>query len=278
MTSIHNIKSSTDNNLYNFLNGNRAHHTVPEERGFHTTGNVGSLYNVNPQTLQNVNEGIMFNPGNLTNHSETIIGMLHSPNNNWSTSKNRQPQTPRLYCNEQPLSELLPHYPNGTPNVILNPICNLTLNGVAAPQLAGISTMGVNSANMINNPLNDIGHELHTYGYANKYGTRALGQGRNACEELTPGLNVPPLKLEKNRNRAYISNPGTIHEEIPLYQVGDWSDAEKFPQNFINEFNQNVGFGCYKGPKPPLPPGPLPPGPLPPGPSPHPSPGSQLRS
>ena len=272
MTSIHQNKSAKNLNLLNFLNGKRATaYTVPEEIGFQITGNIGSLLNSHPAKLASINEGILFNPKNHTDSYNTIIGRVHPMKKDWTVlhKNEEQPPTPSLYCNEKPLSELMPFYPNGIPNKILNPTCDMTIDGVASPTLAGISMMGGNDPNMFNNPYNDIGHEINAYGIANKYGTRALGQGKNSCEKLTDGLNVPPLKVENNNQGAYVANPAL---SLPgqknlqdLYAVGNWTDPKLFPNNFINEFNQNVGQGC-DGPGPGPGPGPSP------GPSPSPSP------
>ena len=276
MTSIHENKSSKDINLFNFLNGKRATaYTVPEEIGFQTTGNIGSLLNSHPAKLASVNEGILFNPTNRTDSSQTIVGRVHPMKNDWTVlhKSEEQPPTPLLYCDEQPLSELLPFYPptpdypNGVPNKILNPTCNMTIDGVASPTLAGISMMGGNDPNMFNNPHNDIGHQINAYGFANENGTRAIGEGKFACLELTEGLNVPPLKVQSNNHGAYIASPAL---SLPgqtdlqdLYAVGNWTDPNKFPNNFINTFNQHVGEGCDgpgpgpgPGPRPPIPRGP----------------------
>ena len=249
MTSINEIKSSKDINLFNFLNGARATaYTVPEEIGFQTTGNIGSLLNSNPAKLATINDGLLFNPTNRTDSSDTIIGRVHPMNNDWAVLEREQPPTPKLYCDEKPLSELAPFYPNGVPNKILNPTCNMTIDGVASPTLAGISMMGGNYSNMFNNPHNDIGHQINAYGHANIYGTRALGEGKSSCQQITEGLNVPPLRVQNNNHGAYISSP---YISLPgqkdlqdLYAVGNWTDPEKFPNNFINTFNQNVGQGC----------------------------------
>lgn len=249
MTSIHENKSSKDLNLFNFLNGKRATaYTVPEEIGFQTTGNIGSLLNTHPTKLASINDGILFNPTNRTDSKETIVGRVHPMKNDWKVLHAEQPPTPQLYCDEQPLSDLMPFYPNGVPNKILNPTCNMTIDGVASPTLAGISMMGGNNPNMFNNPHNDIGHQINAYGFANEHGTRALGEGKVACQELTEGLNVPPLKVQNNNNGAYIASPAL---SLPgqtdlqdLYAVGNWSDPNKFPNNFINIFNQHVGEDC----------------------------------
>ena len=260
MTSIHENKSLKDINLFNFLNGTRAtSYTVPEEMGFQTTGNIGSLLNSHPAKLGNIYDGIMFNPTNRTDSSHTIIGRVHPMKNDWTVlgKNDEQPPTPQLYCNEQPLSELMPFYPNGVPNKILNPTCNMTINGVASPTLAGISMMGGNDPDMFNNPHNDIGHQINAYGHANEYGTRALGQGKVACQGLTEGLNVPPLRVQNNNHGAYIASPDI---SLPgqtdlqdLYAVGNWADPEKFPNNFINTFNENVGESCNVPPVHPVP-------------------------
>ena len=78
MTSISEHKNFKDINLLNFLNGVRStSYTIPEEMGFPTTGNIGSLLNSNPLKLKNIYDGIMFNPTNKTNSNETIVGRIH---------------------------------------------------------------------------------------------------------------------------------------------------------------------------------------------------------
>ena len=261
MTSIHENKSYIDLNLFNFLNGKRATaYTVPEEIGFQTTGNIGALLNSHPAKLASINEGILFNPTNRTDSRETIIGRVHPMKNDWTVLHAEQPPTPQLYCDEQPLSELLPSYPNGVPNIILNPTCNMTIDGVASPTLAGISMMGGNDPKMFNNPDIDIGHQINAYGIAKEHGTRALGEGKVACQELTEGLNVPPLIVQSNNHGAYIASPNDPSGQTDLqdlYAVGNWTDPNKFPNNFINRFNQHVGEGC-DGPGPSPGPGPGP--------------------
>ena len=260
MTSIHEIKNLTGPNLLNFLEGKRAFvytepdgkrvfgYTEPEEKGFHTTGNIGALLNSHPNKLHSIKDGILFNPTNLTNSNNTLIGRVHPMKNDWRILTATEPNTETFYCDEQPLSELLPHYPNGVPNIILNPTCNMTIGGLASPTLAGISLMGINNPDVLNNATNDIGHQLNAYGFANKNGTRALGEGKNSCQKLTAGLNVPPLKVQENRNDSYIASPAlSLPGETniqDLYQVGNWTDPRLFPNNFINEFNNYVGEGC----------------------------------
>lgn len=241
-TNLNDVKSSKDLNLLNFINGTRGtDYTVPEERGFHTTGNIGALLNSNPNYMRSIHDGLLLNPKNTTVHSETIIGRIDADKHNWNILTNLQPETPLIYCNHQQLSELLPYYPNGAPNVYLTPNCNMQLDNVASPTLAGIATTFVNNPNVLNNPNNNIGHELQTYGFANNNGMRALSQGKNACQELNNGLNVPNLRVDKNDNSAYIANPAQFSEDVPLYQVGNWPDHTS---NFLTEFNHYAGVGC----------------------------------
>lgn len=253
MTSIEYIKNNKEVSLLNFVNGVRsADYTVPEERGFLTTGNIGSLLNSSPCYLNEIHDGILINNGNQTDHSETYIGRIHPMKNDWVPLKRAQPSTPRQYCNEQPLSELLPYYPNtaspenpkGIPNYLLNPNCNLQLGGVAAPQVYGGTTAFVNNPDVVNNPYNDIGYELEPYGIAQSNGMRALSQGKNSCNKLSPGLNVPNLKTEQNNKGAFVTKPTTFNEIVPLYQTGDWTS--QVPNNFLKNFNDNVGVGCIQ--------------------------------
>jgi hypothetical protein len=267
MTDIKNIRNNNNLGLNNFLNGHIAEkYTVPEEIGFHITGNIGALLNTNPRKLESVKEGIMFNPYNYTDSSDTFIGKVHAAKHDWVQQKIAQPNTPLLHYNERQTSDLLPLYPNGIPNLNLTPSPNMTLNGYASPTIAGITTFGVNNPDVLNTSSNDIGNELNTYGHANVNGTRALSQGRVSCQKLTQGLNVPELRVEHNIRGAYVANPIKTHPNIPLYQVGDWTTH--MPNNFIKEYNNHVGQYCNGYPPHPHPtPGPGP------GPSPGPSPG-----
>ena len=57
MTSIEHIKNANDNSLFRFLNGHRAEaYVVPEEKGFHTTGNIGALLNSSPGFLNQIKD------------------------------------------------------------------------------------------------------------------------------------------------------------------------------------------------------------------------------
>ncbi len=237
--------TSIDNNLnlYDFIQGQRANTVNKEESGFRINGNIGSLLNSNPHYLKSIHEGILYPGANITNHSENIIGRIHAMKHDWKELKKTAPDTPLLYCNNQYKSELLPNYPNGIHNKVLSPNCNMMLGNVASPTLYGETTAFVNDPDILNNPVNNIGHEIQAYGIANKYGMRALGQGKNACEPLENGYNVPTLKVQKNKNGSYISKPISVHSDIPLYQVGDWT---KIKPNFLSEFNDNVGEDCQK--------------------------------
>ena len=96
--------------------------------------------------------------------------------------------------------------------------------------------MKFNDAELINDARNNIGHELETYGIANKSGTRVIGQGRSSCDKLLPGYNVPSLKTVENNN-SYYSTPVSFSPHIPLYQVGNWTENTN---NFLKTFNENV--------------------------------------
>lgn len=246
-SSKHN-KIHNNTSLYDFLKGEIAdHYTVPEEQGFHMTGNIGSLFNSNPSYLNSIYDGIVLNPKNQTDGSNTLIGRIKPSKKDWQVLKQSQPTTPCLYCDEQPLSELLPYYPNteskehpnGIPNRLLNPNCNLKLGTNASPTVAGIALTGLNNYNVLNNPENDIGHELDPYGIATPNGLRVIGQGKYSTDKLGPGLSVPNLKVERNTNSGkYVANPSNQFSNIPgvpLYQTGNW--PEEVPHNFIQNFN-----------------------------------------
>ena len=236
MTGIDNL------NLYNFIEGQRANTVNKEEAGFRVNGNIGSLLNSNPDALKSIHEGILYPGSGVTDHSENIIGRIHLTKHNWRPLKETAPDTPLLYCNNnQRNSELLPTYPNGIPNKVLSPDRNMMLGNVASPTLYGETTAFVNDPNVLNNLVNNIGHEVQAYGIVNQYGMRALGQGKNACQKLENGNNVPTLQVQKNNNGAYISKLISVDPNIPLYQVGDWTEIKP---NFLSEFNDNVGKGC----------------------------------
>jgi hypothetical protein len=224
-------------NLYNFIKGDIANnYTVPEERGFLIQGNVGSLLNTNDNHLKSIQQGLMINRVNKTNDSETFINKIHPAKADWEVGDVMQPATPMKYCqNNIVQSELLPNYPNGVKNNVLSPTCDLTLGNVGSPTLYGASTFGINDPNVINNACNNIGHEIETYGEANMYGSRALGQGKSAVQGLQAGYNVPDLYTNKVKG-AYITKPGTFNKDVPLYQVGDWTTI---PGNFLYNFNNN---------------------------------------
>jgi hypothetical protein len=247
MTSIHSIPNTDNINLYEFLKGKRSNdYTVKEEHGLPTTGNIQALLNSDPNTLKNISEGILFNSAIYTNDDETIIGKINATKKDWTPLKKSQPKTPILYCNQSPNSDLLPIYPSGFHNKVLNPNCNMMIDGTTSVTLAGISTFGVTDPSILNNPYNDIGHELNPYGIATEYGTRVLSEGKYACENIGAGLNVPSLKTHRNNNGAFYAKPTQIDDEIPLYQTGDWKDESVFPGNFFSEFNDSVGVGCTK--------------------------------
>ena len=227
------------NNLYNFTNGDIAdNYTIKEERGFPIQGAIGSILNSNDNVLKNINDGLFLNIKNKTDHSHDMINTIFPRTMNhdglYSNPHHEQPDTPLLYCDTSiKTSELLEQYPNGVPNKFIAPNCFLKVNNVLSPTLYGASTFGLNDVDILNNPNNNIGHEIENFGSANKYGSRAIGQGRNACKELMPGYNVPSL-YTNNNNNSYISEPGTFDKDVPLYQVGDWT---KQPDNFMYEFN-----------------------------------------
>lgn len=236
MTSI-----DSNLNLYDFIQGQRAKTINQEESGFRINGNIGSLLNSNPRDLKNIHEGIIYSNANITDHSNNILGRVHAMKNDWKQLEKTAPDTPLLYCNYQYNSELLPTYPNGIPNKVLSPDCNMMIGNTASPTLYGETTAFVNDHNVLNNPINNIGHEVQPYGFSNQYGMRALGQGKNACQKLENGNNVPILKVQNNNNGSYISNPVSVHSDIPLYQVGNWTEVKP---NFLSEFNDNIGEGC----------------------------------
>ena len=256
MTSIDNIKNSKDTSnisVLNFLNGERSSaYVVPEEKGFITTGNIGALLNTSSCHLDKIYDGIVLNTRNNTDHSDTFIGRIKSSRNDWTELKQQHPETPKLYCNEQQLSELLPYYPNteseeqpyGIPNVLLNPNCNMQISGVAAPQVYGGTSAFVNNPSVLNNPYNDIGHELQAYGIAENNGLRVLSQSKVSCDKLGEGLNVPNLRVHSSNTGAYIASPYLFHPDFPLYSVGDWTTLETETPNFLQEFNNNAGKSC----------------------------------
>lgn len=249
MTSVHNIQNHNNLNLYDFIEGNRAHTVNKEETGFRVNGNVGSLLNSSKAIQKKIYDGLLFPGPGITDHSNNIIGNIHPMKNDWTMLKNSAPNTPLIYCNKQHNSELLPQYPsslspqypNGLSNVLLSPDCNMQIDGMASPTLYGETTAFVNTPAVFSNPINNIGHEVQAYGIANQHGMRALGEGKYACQKLENGHNVPTLKVEQNKNGAYISKPISVHPDVPLYPAGNWPEVTN---NFLNEFNDHVGRGC----------------------------------
>lgn len=240
------------NPLNKFMEGNIAENYInKEEKGFPIQGTIGPILNVNPQNNFNkINDGLVVNPlfktidpgfsnRNDFLNSENNIGInqISPTDNNWVNPKIKQPRTPITYCKDDQVSELLPRYPNGIVNKNLYPNCEtLTLDNKGSPLLYGASTFGINDSSLLNNPNNNIGHEVNTFGLANQTGSRALGQGKTACKKMLPGFNVPSLEVSKNENGAYISSPVPFNDEIPLYQVGDWT---KIPDNFLYNFENS---------------------------------------
>jgi len=207
--------------LNNFVQGYRSDYLVqPEERGFNVTGNVGALLNSDPALLKTINDGILVNVLDRTSNPHYL-------------------PTPQIYNqNDKRLSELLSHYPNGVPNVVLQPDQNMQIGNVASSTLAGISTFGINNSNVLNDNRQDIGHEIEAYGLANENGSRALGEGKWSCYPLEAGLNIPSLKVEKNANNAYVASPQSFSPYVPLYQVGNWTKIDN--GNFLKEFNDKA--------------------------------------
>lgn len=245
MTSINSIPHNNNLNLYNFLNGQRSNdYTVQEECGFQTTGNIQALLNSNPNQLKHIYEGLLFNPTNHTNDDENILGKIHATKKDWSPLRKSQPKTPQLELNNKSNSELLPLYPNGVPNTILGPTRDMMIDGTTSVTLAGISTFGVTDPSILNNPYNDIGHELNPYGIATEFGTRVLSEGKYSCKDIGAGLNVPTLKTYPNNNGAFYAKPTQMDSNIPLYQTGNWTDETVFPENFFAEFNNNIDVNC----------------------------------
>ena len=244
------INNDTFNNfgmkpLNNFMNGNIANnYTVQEQQGFPIQGSVGSILNIEKnENLNNVNNGLIINPLLSTidkNNGDIIeINKLKEDNNTFINTKINQPSTPILYCNENQKSELLPNYPNGIENNNISSNCKtLTINNVGSPLLYGVSTFGINDPSLLTNPNNNIGHEIETYGNSNKFGSRVIGQGKNARKSLLPGYNVPTLETQKTDNNSFISIPTSFNEDIPLYQVGNWTNIS---DNYLKNFN-NTNF------------------------------------
>ena len=214
--------TSMDNNinLYDFIEGKRVTAGVhPEESGLPLQGNINRHVRLEPDYLKKTYDNVLFNPISQSYRSYSV-------------------PTPLLYCNKSNKSELLPEYPNGTPNMFLSPDCNLKLNKVMSPTLYGETTAFVNDSDILNNPQNNIGHEVQTYGIANQFGMRALSQGKYANKKLQNGQNNPALDIQQNNNGMFYAKPVPVEAGIPLYQVGNW--PEFFPNNFLKEFNDNI--------------------------------------
>ena len=211
------------NNLFNFTKGDIANnYCEPEEAGFPIQGNVQNIINTDVKKLQSIDNGILVNVRNKTKRDPKAI--------------QNQPDTPLIGCKKSVRqSELAPFYPNGTPNNVISPNCDLMLGNVGSPTLYGETTFGVNNPKILNNPNNNIGHEIETYGRANQNGSRALSQGKNSSSVLLPGHNYPKL-ANKEINGEYIVEPVPCPGMDKLYQVGDWT---KITPNFLSNFNNS---------------------------------------
>ena len=237
-------------NLNQFLQGKGLNeNTVKEEMGFYRQGNIQAIINSPNALLNSISNGILINTVNETRGDDILsqkradINMM-SQSGLWSMVTKEQPTTP-IVSNTQRMSELLPHYPttvNGqkVPNMVLNSDCNFQINGVAAPQLYGVSTFGANDSNILTDSCNHIGYELDARGVANRYGTRALSQKDYAKEELRAGWLVPNLYTTHNHNGLYYTKPGTFKHRVPLYQTGDWTDAKIAGPNFLTDFHNSL--------------------------------------
>lgn len=238
------------NPLNKFMNGNIAENYInQEEKGFPIQGTVGTILNVNPQNnFSKINNGLVINPLFKTidpenQNRDTVFNTENNIGINQYSSQDSQfnnplikhPPTPLLPQNDR--SELLPNFPNGIPNKMLSSDNKtLTLNDTGSPLLYGASTFGINKPSLLNNPQNNIGHELHPFGLANETGIRALSQGKSANHKMLPGFNVPSLEVNQNNNGAYLSEPVTFNDNIELYQVGDWTNI---PGNFLYNFENS---------------------------------------
>lgn len=233
--------------LNNFMTGDIAsNYVVKEQQGFPIQGSVGTILNLNPNSLKDINDGLILNIENNTIGSQKDLfsdyNLFKYDNNDncYVNSKKKQPFTQLTYCGDNQTSELLPVYPNGIKNDNKSPNCkNLTYNNVGSPTLYGETTFGINDVSILTNPNNNIGYEISPFGDATKRGgQRALGQGRYSCDNMLPGYNVPSLTLMKNNFDSYYSEPVSFNDNIPLYQVGNWT---KIPGNYLQEFNnQNM--------------------------------------
>ena len=222
-----------NSNLNDFLKGKIADiYTDKTSQGFPLMGNTGCIHNTPTPILKNIHDGILVNTANYTQLNNSNAETF---NTSYTT---KQGTTPILYYDEEQISELLPYYPTGEPNKNLSPSCNLQLGSMAFPAMYGATTFGVNDPKVLNDSCNKIGHELQNMGIANKYGTRALGQGSYAQQKLVAGFNEPQLTVTQNENKMYYSTPESCHKDIPLYQTGDWTTAPG--TNWLKEFTNGI--------------------------------------
>lgn len=237
--------------LYSFMKGTVAGNYVnPTEKGFPTQGSIGSILNIpvnTPNPLKQITDGLYINRLNKTDNSSNMINNIHPMKDDWSLINHDDIPTPLHYCqNGITQSQLLPYYPSNNknlqkpvPNNVVGPNCDLTMNGSGSPTLYGASTFGLVSPEPLQNTCNDIGHELDTFGIANEHGSRALSQGKFSKNNLRTGLNVPNLRNYTHDN-VYTPQPVTFNNNVPLYQVGDWTDPKLSPYSFIQDFRQNL--------------------------------------
>ena len=163
--------------LLNFTNGKSSeYYSSPSEIGFNVQGNIGAILNdTSCENITSIQGGICVNQKNKTKDPGTILNNIHLSNRHNEYEPYYTEQDTEIITNGIEQSQLLPHYTNGIPNMILGPSPNLTLNGVGYPSLYGETTAFINNPNLINNPNNNIGHQVSSMGLANINGSRGLG-------------------------------------------------------------------------------------------------------
>ena len=188
-------------NISNFTKGSRAeNYSQPTQLGFNIQGNVGAI--LNSKKCDNQNDLCINNRMNTENESNLFTDLGTS-----------------IISNGINQSELLPNYPNSNQNnLLLGADTNQKLENSMHPALYGETTYGLNNSNIMNNNVNNIGHEYSPYGNSNENGSRALPQGKYSTHSILPGYNVPQLEITQRNDSSYVS----LMPLNSIHGAGDW--------------------------------------------------------
>lgn len=188
-------------NISNFTRGHRANnYSQPTQLGLNIQGNVGSI--LNKSECQKIDKLCINNQMPTLNENNLFIDL----------------GTP-VISNGTNTSQLLPQYPNSNAtNLLLGADSNQKLNNNLHPALYGETTYSLNTASLVTDNKNDIGHEIAPFGDSNRHGARALPQGKHSVEKVLPGYNISQLQTEQRNNSKYMSS---THVNS-IHGAGDW--------------------------------------------------------